>query len=116
MNKSHQLGQYGESLARQYLTQSDFQILETNWRWQKAEIDIIALQDQTIIFVEVKTRRSERFGQPSEFVSVKKQDLMKEAAEAFLEINAMENEIRFDIISIIANSPFPKIDHIPNAF
>ena len=116
MNKSHQLGQLGEALAKEFLNQNHFSIIDTNWRWQKAEIDIIAKTLDIVVFVEVKTRSSEKFGLPHEFVSTKKQTLMKEAAEAFIEQHQMTNEIRFDIISIIIGSKRKKIMHIPNAF
>lgn len=116
MNKHRKLGKTGENLAIQFLIQKKINIIDTNWRWQKAEIDIIAENRGIIIFVEVKTRSRETFGMPFEFVSAKKQALMQSAAEAFLEQNDLENEIRFDIISIIYNSNFKKIDHIVDAF
>ena len=71
MNKSHQLGQLGEALAQEFLNQNHFSIIDTNWRWQKAEIDIIAKTLDIVVFVEVKTRSSEKFGLPDEFVSNK---------------------------------------------
>jgi len=116
MNKAHQLGQQGESIAQNFLSQKNYTILESNWRWHKAEIDIIAQKNHTLIFVEVKTRSSQKFGQPSEFISVKKQELMKDAAEAYIEQQNENSEIRFDIISIVINSKENHIDHIENAF
>ncbi|MDA8963567.1 YraN family protein, partial [bacterium] len=91
-------------------------ILQTNWRWEKAEIDIIAEHNKQLVFVEVKTRRNSSFGNPSEFVSIKKQELMKSAAEAYIEMNNLSHEIRFDIVGIILNSKDEKIEHIQNAF
>ena len=116
MNKAHQLGQEGERLAQNLLSQKNYTILECNWRWQKAEIDIIVKKKDTIVFVEVKTRSSQQFGVPSEFVSVKKQELMMDAAEAYIEQYHENYEIRFDIISIVINSKEKYIEHIENAF
>ena len=70
----------------------------------------------TLIFVEVKCRSSEKFGQPFEFVNEKKQKLMIDAAEAYLELLNEEYEVRFDIISIILSKLEFKIDHISEAF
>ena len=115
MNEAHELGKKGETLAKNYLSQKNITVLHSNWRWQKAEIDIIAEHNKQIVFIEVKTRRSSRFGNPSEFVSNKKQELMRDAAEAYLEQHNLTNEIRFDIIGIILNSRNKKIEHIQNA-
>jgi putative endonuclease len=116
MNEAHELGKKGETLAKNYLSQKNITVLHSNWRWQKAEIDIIAEHNKQIVFIEVKTRRSSRFGNPSEFVSNKKQDLMRDAAEAYLEQHNLTNEIRFDIIGIILNSRNKTIEHIQNTF
>ncbi len=116
MNNAHELGKEGEALAKNYLNQKNFTILQTNWRWEKAEIDIIAEHNKQLVFVEVKTRRNSSFGNPSEFVSIKKQELMKSAAEAYIEMNNLSHEIRFDIVGIILNSKDEKIEHIQNAF
>ena len=116
MNKSHQLGRQGEALALEFLKHNDLSIIDSNWRWQKAEIDIIAKSQDILIFIEVKTRSSEKYGSPHEFVSEKKQTLMKEAAEAYLELHDLALEIRFDIISIILTKNKRKIKHISDAF
>ena len=89
---------------------------QRNWRWQKAEIDIISQDEKTLVFVEVKTRSTERYGQPKEFVSLRKEALVKEAAEAYLEINELELELRFDIISLVLKNGIPKIEHLENVF
>ena len=116
MKKAHKLGRKGEDIASHFLAHKKHQIIDRNWRWQKAEIDIIAEHNKQVVFIEVKTRRSSRFGNPSEFVSNKKQELMRDAAEAYLEQYNLTNEIRFNIIGIILNSRDKKIEHIQNAF
>lgn len=83
---------------------------------QKAEIDIISQDKKTLVFVEVKIRSTERYGQPKDFVSLRKEALMKEAAEAYLEINELELELRFDIISIVLKNGTSKIEHLENVF
>ena len=116
MNKAHEIGRQGEAIALHFLGCKKHNILERNWRWQKAEIDIISEDEKTLVFVEVKTRSAERYGQPKEFVSLRKEALMKEAAEAYLEINELELELRFDIISIVLKNGTPKIEHLENVF
>ncbi len=116
MNKAHEIGRQGEAIALHFLPCKKHNILEKNWRWQKAEIDIISQDEKTLVFVEVKTRSTERYGQPKEFVSLRKEALMKEAAEAYLEINELELELRFDIISIVLKNGTPKIEHLENVF
>ena len=116
MNKAHEIGRQDEAIALHFLACKKHNILERNWRWQKAEIDIISQDEKTLVFVEVKTRSAERYGQPKEFVSLRKEALMKEAAEAYLEINELELELRFDIISIVLKNGTPKIEHLENVF
>ena len=72
MSEHYELGKKGEQLAVDYLTKEGYKIEERNWRFQKAEIDIIASKQQTIISVEVKTRSSKDFGKPQDFVNSKK--------------------------------------------
>lgn len=116
MSKANEIGRQGEAIALHFLGCKKHNILERNWRWQKAEIDIISQDEKTLVFVEVKTRSAERYGQPKEFVSLRKEALMKEAAEAYLEINELELELRFDIISIVLKNGTPKIEHLENVF
>ena len=73
MAKHNNIGKDGETIARRYLEQKDYLILETNWRKGHLEADIIAYKDNQIIFVEVKTRSTDIFGAPEEFVDLKKQ-------------------------------------------
>ena len=115
MLKIHKLGQEGERIACDFLIKK-YIVLERNWRWKNAEIDIICIETSTLIFVEVKCRSSEKFGQPHEFVNEKKQKLMIDAAEAYLDLLDKDYEERFNIISIILSKLEFKIDHISEAF
>ncbi len=111
------IGRAGEQAALQLLTNKGYEILEENWTHEKAEVDIIALHAKSIIFIEVKTRSSLAFGNPEEFVSVAKQKMLEQAAQAYIEIMDFNGEIRFDVISVlvIKDNQF-KITHIKDAF
>lgn len=117
MATHNELGNRGEELAQAFLREKNYQILETNWRFSKAEIDIIAKQDEVLVFIEVKTRSYETFGEPEAFVSEQKETLMLDAAQVYmLQINH-DWEIRFDIIGITLRKGYPsKIRHYEDAF
>ena len=76
MAEHNELGKFGEELAVEFLQQNGYDILETNWTFQKAEIDIIAQKDSTLAVIEVKTRSSIAFGLPQDFVKPKKIKLL----------------------------------------
>ncbi len=116
MATHNELGAKGESMAVQFLMAKNYQIIEINWRWQKAEVDIIAQSDQTLVFVEVKTRSSDTFMKPEEAVHDKKQQLLIEAAEAYCEANNIEMELRFDVVAIIHQGNKTITKHIEGAF
>ena len=98
------------------LQRDGFTILETNWRFQKAEVDIIAQKDGFLIFIEVKTRGSKKFGNPSDSIDKKKISIYKDAVEGYLEQYPSELEVRFDVVNIIIGKDETEIEHIPNAF
>ena len=98
------------------LQKDGYNILQTNWKFQKAEVDIIAQKDGFLIFTEVKTRGSKKYGKPSDAIDKKKISLYKNAVEGYLEQNPTELEIRFDVINIIIGKDETEIEHIPNAF
>ena len=111
------LGKKGEELACQYITELNYKILDINWRFKKAEIDIIARDNRQIIFIEVKTRSGQAFGQPEDFVHIVKQKLMIQAAEEYIYFRNYQGEIRFDIISILFESSEKyTLRHIEDAF
>ncbi len=110
------LGRRGETLALEMLRNDGYKILETNWRYKKDELDIIAMQGDELVIVEVKTRSTDYFGDPEESVDEAKMQRMVRAAEEYIEQNLLENECRYDIISIIINKNASKIRHIKDAF
>ncbi len=116
MSTHNELGVKGEILACEFLQAKNYTILEINWRFARAEIDIIAKQNQTIIFVEVKTRSTDYFGFPETAVDEAKQKNMAMAAEEYLEQQNMETDVRFDVISIVMKNNQPDIHHIEDAF
>ncbi|PWT95359.1 MAG: hypothetical protein C5B52_18075 [Bacteroidetes bacterium] len=93
-------GKLGERLAKAYLEKQGFEIIDENWRYSNQEIDIIAFKNETLHFVEVKTRRSAAFGPPEENVSTKKIENLLTAGEAYLERNSNWKWVQYDILSI----------------
>ena len=116
MSEHYELGKKGEQLAVDYLTKEGYKIEERNWRFQKAEIDIIASKQETIISVEVKTRSSKDFGNPQDFVNSKKIKLMVVAMNKYVLIKDLDIEVRFDIIAITKIKEEFDINHIKDAF
>jgi putative endonuclease len=112
----NKLGKDGELIALMFLQKEGFSILKTNWHFQKAEVDIIAQDNNFLVFVEVKTRGSSKFGKPEDAIDKKKIGLYKDAVEGYLEQYPTEAEIRFDVVSIIIEKDETKIKYIANAF
>lgn len=96
-----QTGKFGESLAARYLILKDFEIIECNWRFKRFEIDIIAVRNNIIHFVEIKTRHSTLFGFPEESVTKKKFKNLQNAAAVYLSTFNEVKRIQFDILSIL---------------
>ena len=116
MAEHNELGKKGESAAVEFLKDAGYTVLEQNYRFGKAEIDIVCKEAKTIIFCEVKTRSTDYFGPPEESVSKKKIKLIKLAAGEYLYQNKLDTEVRFDIISIVDQKGVLKIYHIKDAF
>lgn len=112
----NELGKQGEELAADYLRKEGYEILETNWVFQKAEVDIIAIKDETLAVVEVKTRSSIEFGLPQEFVKSKKIQLLVKAINEYVIVKNLDVDVRFDIISIHKNGKNFTINHLIDAF
>lgn len=116
MRSRKEIGTKGELLALHFLESNGMKVLERNWKCSEAEADLIAMDGDTVVVIEVKTRTSLRFGDPEEAVDERKQEKLIEAAEAYLESKELDNEVRFDIISILLEPTGHKINHIPSAF
>ena len=117
LNRQQQFGQRSELLAAHYLKLKGYRILETNYRAATGEIDIIARDKKTIVFVEVKARSSRRFGSPKAAVTPAKQRKISMAALEYLKRTAQPNaRARFDVVSIDTAAGTPAIEVIKNAF
>jgi putative endonuclease len=117
MAAHNELGEKGERLAIQYLVKLGYQILETNWRYSRAEVDIIAMDGPVLVFLEVKTRATAAFGRPEEFITARKERLLTDAAHAYIDQVNHEWEVRFDFISIIFRSDDDyEVEHFKDAF
>ncbi len=116
MADHNELGTTGENLAVALLRKKGYSILAENWRFGKYELDIVARIGDTMVFVEVKTRSTDSFGDPSQSVSRAKQKRTIEAANAYLEKNGIDLEARFDIISIVFSGGKTNLDHMEDAF
>jgi putative endonuclease len=116
MNARADLGKKGEDLALQYLLKKGYTLLARNWRFRHKEVDIIAADGRDLVFIEVKTRSSEWFGEPEEAVDNRKQRYLMDAAEAYIRNRDLDTNIRFDVVSIILKPGYQSIDHIVEAF
>ena len=108
------MGVWGEELAVRYLLEKSYVILEHDWHSTHRDIDIIARQDDCLVFVEVKTRRNTTFTQPIQAVDYKKQRNLKLAINHYLNYRKWDGPIRFDVITVVGElgTPNPEIEHI----
>lgn len=116
MAEHNELGNKGELLAKEYLENGGYEILAVNWKYGRKEIDIIGKIDDVVAIIEVKTRSTDYFGKPEEFVTKAKQKFLIEAADNFVQNLDFDAEIRYDIISIVLNGKKQNIIHIEDAF
>jgi putative endonuclease len=115
MAQHNELGHKGEQQAVLYLLDKGYRILNRNYRYLKAEVDIIAIKDNVLIGVEVKTRSNVYFGNPQDFIDKKKIQLLVKAMNHYVESHKLNVEVRFDIVALIGKTSF-KIMHIEDAF
>ena len=117
MASHNDIGALGEQIALEYLLERKYQILETNWVCGHKEVDIIAKDGDTIVFVEVKTRHSTCLVEPEATVDVYKQRHLIWAANSYVNRYQYDNDVRFDIIAIVIDKNNEKrIEHIEDAF
>ncbi|MEN0003467.1 MAG: YraN family protein [Bacteroidota bacterium] len=117
MAKHNEVGQAGEAFAASYLQAKGYTLLEQNWRYSRAEVDIIAKEGDVLVFVEVKTRSNLAFGLPEDFVTKRQEQYLAEAASVYMEHIGHDWEVRFDIIGVRwkANGQH-QLKHYPDAF
>jgi putative endonuclease len=117
--RSLRLGQKGERIARRFLRRNGMIILAQSMRNQFGEIDLVAADQNTVVFIEVKTRSSDVAGTPAEAVDPEKQRHMTQAALSYLRRHRLlEHRARFDVVTLIwsQNQSLPTIEHIADAF
>lgn len=116
-SRSLQTAILGENAAALHLSRKDYRILHRNFRSKSGEIDIICENNGVIIFVEVKTRRSDKYGMPSEAVNYRKQQKIIATAMLYLNEQCLYGRsFRFDVVEVFINQGIIKYNHILNAF
>ena len=116
MSEHNNIGRDGEDVAASYLMQKGYRIVARNWRYGPKEIDIVARDGETMVFVEVKTRSTLAFELPQEAVTKKKMKNLVEAADAYMLQYNIELEGRFDIVGVLNGNPPKVIEHIVEAW
>jgi putative endonuclease len=117
LNKRQKFGEKGEAIAVRHLKKNGYKIIETNYRNKLGEIDIIAQDKDTIVFAEVKTRRSVQFGNPKQAVTIQKQKKISMVALCYLKATGQSTaRARFDVVGVISNRDKPQVEIIKNAF
>ena len=116
MAEHNDIGKRGEEIALAHLQKQGYKIEAINWRYKKAEIDIMAWKDDYFVVVEVKTRTSTEFESPKEAVTLGKQKHLVRAADAYIQEKEIEKECRFDVVSVLIQNNNVSIEHIEDAF
>ncbi len=116
MASHNQLGKKGEQLAVDFLIENGYDIVERNYRFNKAEVDIIAQKEDTLAIIEVKTRSTTDFGNPQDFVKPKQIKNLVKAVDEYVTVNNLEVDVRFDIIAIVKEENQFNIEHLEDAF
>ena len=113
-------GDWGEALVEKYLSERGCRIVEREWRCRFGEIDLIAEQEGTLLFVEVKLRTNLQYGAPREYVTVKKQEKLRSAALLYLSMHGLDVPARFDVAEVYTDARHSarstRIEYIENAF
>lgn len=116
MAQHNLLGSKGEMLAARFLLDKGYAVLHYNWRSGHKEIDLIAQERDTLVFVEVKSRSSEQYGNAADAVTSRKMNRLISAAEAYIKRNKVNLKFRFDIVTVIGTCEPYRIEHIEDAF
>lgn len=116
MDRRKQTGQRGEDIAASYFTRRGFHILDRNWRCAVGELDIVMEQGDTLIFVEVRTRRGRRYGTAEESITPAKQARLIELAQSYLQhVQPAHPNWRIDVAAVQLGQDSPQVNHIENA-
>ena len=116
MASHNELGKKGEQLAVDFLVENGYDIIERNYHFNKAEVDIIAQKEDVLAIIEVKTRSTADFGNPQDFVKPKQIKNLVKAVDEYVTVNSLDVEVRFDIIAIVKEKKEFKIEHLEDAF
>lgn len=114
--KRRRLGEQGERLARQHLSQLGYTVLESNFRNKLGEVDLIARDGEWLVVVEVRTRTDESRGHPFESVTTAKQKRLRRLAQSYLSRSGWEGPVRFDVIGVIPSTGEWQLEHLKEAF
>ena len=113
MAAHNELGKWGEEIAAAFVEKKGYEILQRDWKSGHHDLDIIAKDEDTLVIIEVKTRRNRLFGNPEEAIDYKKRLSLQSAINHFVKSNHINAPVRFDIISIVGMiGSTPEIDHI----
>ncbi|MBO0358265.1 YraN family protein [Hymenobacter sp. BT186] len=116
-SKAHELGHAGEAAAAAFMVALGFEVLHTSYRHKRAEVDLVVQRGQELlVFVEVKARSSNQFGYPETFVTERKKQLFRLAAEQLQEQLNWTGDIRFDILAVTPSADGLRIEHFEDAF
>ncbi|MEK9566154.1 MAG: YraN family protein [Flavobacteriaceae bacterium] len=116
MAQHNLFGTQAEEKALEYLLQRGYQLLEKNYRYAHAEVDLLMRKKDKLICIEVKARSTAYFGSPEGFISTKKIQLLVRVVDHYLELKDWDPEVRFDVISILKKGKHWQIKHLKNAF
>lgn len=116
MGKHNEFGKEGEEIATNFLVEKGYRIREKNYRYRKAEIDIIAQKDDVLAVVEVRARSNDRIMPIADTVNPKKIQLLIKGANHYVTSRGLDVEVRFDIITVLKNETDFKIEHLESAF
>ena len=109
----NELGKWGENIAAEYLQKKGYEILERDWKSGHHDLDIIAKDEDTLVIIEVKTRRNRLFGDPEEAIDFRKRQSLQSAINHYVKSQRTNCRVRFDVISIVGTiGSQPEIDHI----
>ena len=109
-------GKAGEEMAAAYLTRKGYRILHRNWHSGHKELDIVAMEGDTLVFCEVKTRKNAQFGSPLDAINDRKIRRIVSSADAYIRLYQLDNKVRFDVITILTDADEEKLEHIEDAF